>query len=476
MNRVVFSSCKLKADRVSGARLCRCLAHETGSSLLIVLTVGSAAAVAAALWLSTSWLPVQLADHRLHDVQARLNARSGLWVALADSDDNSANSTPAPSSLASFLSAGIGKEVLPNSLRRFRPTLDPAMGSWTLHDSATEFEKILRSTGCFRTSAHISVAVQRGVVARNCDTLLFYRRRWSSNAIPGRSEGAVAVEQDYVAANPRDTGWWQRRFQVNDSILESIDSAERAEIQMIRTASTVSKNAEVLTEISAEIVPDMVTGNLVIAGNNGRLRWHAHRTIRVAGDMQITGTVDLKDLRFVVAGTAKLWGTSLMEDVDIVCGQTVFFGDEITACKVHFRGRVIGFGPIEICRNTIIDKGSMILRFGKPDEAGELRRPKKYAPIFSVYIRDKAKVCGTVIVLSNAGIQTFPGAQTEGVLWVTKGCIRHQGAHAGIMIAWNLADGMDARIKGTIGPCSDIGSQYVPYYMGSPAVVSWREE
>jgi len=74
-------------------------------------------------------------------------------------------------------------------------------------------------------------------------------------------------------------------------------------------------------------IPDIVRGHLLLDGAFSNVLWRDKRKIEVYGDLQITGSFELKNLEFDVKGEVRILDNASLADVYIFASRSIFIGD-----------------------------------------------------------------------------------------------------------------------------------------------------
>jgi hypothetical protein len=230
--------------------------------------------------------------------------------------------------------------------------------------------------------------------------------------------------------------------------------------------------------------PAAVNRTLFIDGSRRMITWREKKTITVGEDLQITGGALLKGLTFIVAGDIKLMGAITLDSVNLYCGGKLFFGDEQLVCSVRYNGQAMACKAMEICRNTEIEKKSLLIlgNIADPSPKSGPKRKSTTNPTqndFGIYIRDNAAVNGTVICMdSTQGIKIFPNGRVEGIVW-SESSVCHKGAIKGVLVARTFTGGemgeAPSTIDGMVAPNEEIAEFLLPAGMGPLSILEWRE-
>ncbi len=460
--------------------------------------------------------PLLMQPRRL---QSLLNARSGIWVALSllghtEEDRNSfgtdsvetifgADLFDSPSedseseSSDTTMDAGDSLAVLESGMPLIiTPYRDTGLGSAEISLVVGDFTRTVQSIGAYtRLTDTVRVKVgSRPFVYP--DTVLFLD-------VVGAPQGHGYYEGDMysipIAVDSGNTGG-RTRFGVDDASLENFVQNNSALLSPLLDRGiqemplTIQSNDEI-EEIEAE-----VDGDLFLDGRSHDIVWDEDRTVHVMGDLQITGTVYLENLRIFVGGEIRILDEAVFKNVNLYAEQRIFFGEEMTTNKIQFQGSAATKGVVEIVGEARILEHSTIISLGKQKKPETSKAdakessPPPPAPSpsdsarseaggekFGIYVRNTAEVDGVLISLGpNLGIRTDPETFCTGVLWA-EGKVCHQGELYGVIRA-NVLTTMDDpgntatnHLSGRVRSLETISSYTMPYFIGLLTVLEWWE-
>jgi hypothetical protein len=232
-------------------------------------------------------------------------------------------------------------------------------------------------------------------------------------------------------------------------------------------------------ELSA--IPDAVKTHLLLDGSFSGITWNAKRKITVSGDLQITGSFKLENLEFSVGGEIRILDHASLANASLFSARRIFIGDNAV-----FHGDALAMGSINVYGNAAVKGQSSLISAGVQSSAQQNReQPNRY----SIFLSENATFDGTAVALGNpGGIKTDPGTEQRGILWAQKMAC-HSGKLSGILKAEFLLDCFDPKsdslaaapniaenvFSGTIEPLLTIGEYVMPYFIGTPRIISWKE-
>jgi hypothetical protein len=255
--------------------------------------------------------------------------------------------------------------------------------------------------------------------------------------------------------------------------------------QIIPDDDTSSFGIPVIIRAHSDLaaISDTVRTHLTLDGASTNVVWKDKRKIAVYGDLQITGSFRLENLEFSVSGEIRILDNASLANVYIFSMQRIFIGD-----NAAFHGDALAMGSINVYGNAeVIGKSSLIAvgsRNFMPQGGGVFASNR-----YSILISESSVFDGTAVALGGlGGIKTDHGTKITGILWAQK-AVCHNGALFGIIKAEYLFDCSDPNKRppaalseltenafgGTVAPLSSIGSYNMPYFMGAPRIVDWRE-
>lgn len=435
------------------------------------------------------------------DLQALLNARSGIWYALDYIRDSTATDTlKTINTLDSLFGQDLFEEQTGNNGAI-------GTGDWyeafPLHVSpytATGFDHCnvsvandggfvrLSSWGQFRSEERV-VEVELGSRCVNAaDTLLYL----PNPDLPLQGNGLLMGR----------IGTFNPREEVKSTELTRVISVYTEELLLDSTFGLVEAPLTIHDNEDFASIPNMVKGPLFIDGSFRELEWKTDRTVRVMGDLQLTGTSVIEGATFLVSGDIKVLDRTQLRDVSLFCTANVFIGDDAV-----YRGDILALKSITVYGNARVEEKSTLVVAGrnrrsakKVLEAAELetelpekrkgvsakkstevKKSRDLMPLYSIQLAEFAIVDATVIALRDpGGIKTGPGVVVRGVLYA-QGTLCHNGELFGTAKATSIVDCRDPEslqtnvIVGTIRPMESVVGYRFPMFIGKPIILSWRE-
>lgn len=477
---------------------------QRGSALPIVLAFAFIALVSVTLYVmgQMSLARPQLAQKQ--KVQALLNARSAIWWALdkmrdstnvetlktintlgSDFSNGLHDSTNASSIAASSALPFAGDS--PYEINLFNST---GYGKATVHMHQSGGFKVLRSEGS--VGPHIrSCTVRLGArCISTADTLLY---------IPN------AVRSDLASLTTiSPVGEFEMQNELRDQELdEMVDGMVQQLTADTALGATVQPPRLVQRQDDFDKIDEQIRGSLLIDGVYWDLNWHPpkRRTVVVQGDLQLTGTVLVENVDFVVGGEIKILDKARLRDVSLFTMSEIFIGD-----AARFAGDALALKAITVYGDARVeDKSTLVVKCKQATEGAVLQPPGTTADAtspspstpksvaqggdgaalsqeFDCYISERAYVDGTVIVI-NGGMKTGSEAVVSGVLYVQMQ-LCHLGTVYGVVKAGMLVDCEDPQsgqglpqqgMRGTIQAYEAVTEYRFPSFLGKPTIISWEE-
>lgn len=229
---------------------------------------------------------------------------------------------------------------------------------------------------------------------------------------------------------------------------------------------------------------DEVGGDLFIDGSLLKLNAPGD-TIKIAGDLQLTGSVELSQGVFIVGGEVRINDQCRVEDATLFVKGNLFLSHEAV-----FSSNLITYGVVEILDNATIEQKPLIISL----------KDKGKKP--AIYIRDNSRVKATIF--SRGTIATFDGTESEGIFY-TQSTILHKGYHSGLFVTGKLGEGKSESkdstatntsppndttaksspkdslanpntIEGTLTDIFEKTIYPLPWFIGNKSITSWREQ
>jgi hypothetical protein len=479
------------------------IGSQRGSALPIVLAFAFIAMVSVSLYVmgQMSLARPQLAQKQ--KVQALLNARSAIWWALDEMRDSTKVDTlKTINTLSPDYSNGLHDSTTTssNSASSALPfagetpyeidLIDSAgFGTATVKMSQSGGFKVLRSEGVVGSHRR-SCTVRLGArCIRTADTLLY---------IPNAARSDLA---SLTTVSP--VGEFEMQNELRDQELDEIVDAMVEQLTADTASAALQQPRLVQRQDDFDKLEDQINGPLLIDGAYWDLQWHPpkRRTVVVHGDLQLTGTVLVENVDFVVAGEIKILDKVRLRDVALFTMSKIFIGD-----AARFNGDALALKSITVYGDARVeDKSTLVVKRKKNTEGAALlppgaaaefapppvRSPKSVvqgegeaSPLqpFDCYVSERAYVDGTIIVI-NGGMKTGSEAVVSGVLYVQMQ-LCHYGTVYGVIKAGMLVDCEDPAftegqptqgMRGTIQPYDAVTEYRFPSFMGTPTIISWEE-
>lgn len=484
---------------------------EKGSTLFIVLIFSIIAFITISVYVTSQFFFARTLRKEPAKLQALLNARSGVWYAMAILNKEvgmlQSESDSSDTSLSDLFGMDMfdRKEIIeeePSSIDESTALLDEPSDTICLFDSTilftylikpSAFFQILESEGIYRAYVKNASATLGSKPFLSPDTVLFL----STPGIPegtGDYNGRIAFISESIDSSD---SLQRKRFFVNKDKLRGIVEEFRGPLGAM--ADTMVRNTPLTIQYNDELadIPDTISGPLFIDGSHRDLTWKEERTIYVIEELQITGSVYLEGMTFIVGGDVKILDEARLKSVEIFSSARIFFAGESV-----FNGNAMACADIEIYEEAAIAGKSIIVSTGLsksgqhientnsleeavPMKEGEKKanpeQKKKIKP-YSAYIRDQASFDGVLIDLRRlGGISTDEETVIQGILWA-EGRVCHKGRMKGIIKSAVLVDESEPMkvvsnsLAGSIQVLDEIGEYFLPYFIGHPVIKDWKEE
>jgi hypothetical protein len=487
----------------------RAAAASRGSALPTAMIFSVIGLLTVTTFLGTQHLFTERAARQHNDLQALFTARAGLWAGLAvHSGVVSLDATPINANTFSALGGDLFSDITDSAYaldekglgekpREVNPFSSDAFGACSLSLTREGLFERINSSGYFRTRVHRVSALLGSRMFRSPDTVLYLLDTTGKQLTVPLVTGAILVAPapDSATGDTSPTA----RFFIDRSRVQKSFKRFRDTLYLRPLTEQAGTAATIQSQKDLENFPRRVDGSLLIDGSTRKISWNDHRTVIVAGDLQLTGEVSVKGLQFIVGGTIKLFGTLSLDSTILFSENVIFFGDENQECKVHFQGQALAGKAIEVCKNTVIDGRSLLIvdggqaaapaaapvadstAGGQPNggQPGGGQPAPPTAAEFALFLRDRTRCQGICISLSQSrGIKTFADSRIEGVLW-SNAAVCHRGKLKGVMLAHAVVGGENCEqpntVSGSIKGLDNIGDYFFPPSMGHPTVAEWRE-
>jgi hypothetical protein len=352
------------------------------------------------------------------------------------------------------------------------------LGSIELTLLPSGFFRILKSKGIFRKDTAEVIETIGSRVFNYPDTVAFLKTQ-------GMPEGSGFIDGRIAFITPSidsSDSTQKKRFTVDrkelTAILNDHKPPKLSDSGLIQNPLLIKDNDEL------EKIPDTIYSPLFIDGTMHDIVWKTNRTIYVLEQIQITGTVTIENIIFVAGKDIKILDKTKMHNVELYTTEKIFLAGETV-----FGGKALACGAVEIYDNCSVEEKSVILSVGKEtnnagsNPPGGLQvDPNGAITLFSVFVRDQAKVDGVIIALDNlAGIKIEKDAVVQGIVWAeSRVCVA--GRVRGIVKAFVLVDENEPIavvrniINGSIKELPSISDYFMPYFFGNSSIISWKEE
>jgi hypothetical protein len=444
--------------------------HRSGSVLPVVLIFSIIAAITVIAFVSGQYMIARPGLVAPTNYQALLNARSGIWKGL-----ELLNKPKTPDTLKGIntLAPGFGDSTFGKPTEELNKGLQPDGATDTLplfsSDSFGICEltlsyrgcfEVLQSKGIFRTAQKNIFVTLGGVIPMHPDTVLYLEDRTVvQSPIPGKVHYGPSMDTARA---------------VRDDVLNKFLSFFQNELT--DSTDTMRPALPLLIQSNAvfDTIPAIVKGPLFIDGSHFDLTWKSKKRIVVHGDLQITGTVALEGMDFLVAGEIKLFDKARLRNVFLFSTKAISLqGDAV------FSGSAVTKSTIIVLDKALVENRSMLVAVRKAS-------PKGKKTVFSATFSGSSATDATVIALGDSlGIKIDRSAKVKGILWA-QGAMCLDGKVSGIIHASKFVDGASAMtgkplaaisvIHGTMLPFDDASSYHFPFFMGRVSIIERREE
>ncbi len=499
---------------------------QKGSALYIVLIFSLVTLASSAIYVIHQMHFASLSRKDPARLQALLNARSGIWYGLALLDKEvDLKQSHVDSVDTAMTSALFGEDMFKSfddmedesreeessetSLLSFNePKLVSLMGdriTFTFYLQPSSYFRILESTGHYRDFDEKVITTIASRPFTSPDTVLFLQTHGKPEGF-GIIDGRVSFCAQSIDSSD---SLERKRFYVDkDEVRCIVDEFQKPLVTLGDSVLPEAPLTILYNDDFAEI-PDTVYGSLFIDGSSRDLQWNTKRTIYVLEELQLTGDIVIQGVTFVVKGDIKILDNTALNSVELFTASRIFFAGES-----RFQGNALACSDVEIYEQAVISGKSIIIVAGldkkaaspviktqnesqgnapinkvtlaaekkiqqkKAQEAGKKKKKEKK---YSLFIRDQAIVDGVIINLSpKYGISTDVETIIRGVLWA-EGRVCHRGRMKGVIKAKVLVDEADPKnnssnmLTGTIKELESIKSYYLPYFIGVPVLIEWKE-
>ncbi len=491
---------------------------QKGSALYIVLVFSIVTLATASIYVVHQMNFATQSRKDPAKLQALLNARSGIWYGLALLDREVDLKKSRIDSTDTTMTAALFGEDMFTSVHELNDESQEAEAqevslvlsntpvsvslmddiiTFTYYLQPSSYFRILESTGTYRDFEKKVVTTIASNPFASPDTVLFLHTQGNPDGF-GSVDGRVSfLTQSIDSSDSLE----RKRFYVDrEEVRRIVDEFQEALVAIGDSAIPDAPLTVLYNDDFADI-PDTVYGPLFIDGSSRDLRWKTKRTICILEELQLTGDIVIEDVTFVVKGDIKILDNTVLNSVELFTASRIFFAGES-----QFRGNVMACGDVEIYEQATISGKSIIITAGLSEKSKSTLKKKTEEPVptamnaaktpnleeqkneekekkkvYSLYVRDQAIVDGVLINLSKTfGISTDVETIISGVLWAT-GKVCHRGRMKGVIKAKVLVDEGDPGttagnvLTGTIKELESISSYYLPYFIGEPKLIEWKE-
>ena len=481
---------------------------DSGSALTIVLYFVTFATITVVVFMSGEHLRTRAVVREPAKIQAVLAARAGVWKAVKFLADSAKSDSIEPIQLPDFRQNLLPvttdtltplQKLCADSGFHARTSATDSFGTASVMVTANLLSVTMTSTGVFRDREQTGAAELAGRVFSSPDTVLFLDS-------PTPPSGAMFSGQfcSMSTISPLRKDVFTPRTKDLQASLTTLQGESFKEFDSTFTVTEFL----VKTNEKLAALPDQVEGALLIDGSVEDLSLQAKRTISISGDLQITGTVLLKDITICASGSIKVFDEAVLRNVNLYAGGELFIGDE-----AQFSGRAIAMKKIVVYGRAAVTDRSLLMVPGTakttakadpasttpptpPDQSGKTppaspgtpssTQPDQSGKEYSIWIQERATVDASVFSLGTpGGIKTDKDAKVQGILWA-EGTVCHLGTLTGILKARKVVDcsvptgtpPTDNALPGRISKLDrsvDIRDYPVPFFLGEYVVKRWIE-
>ena len=455
------------------------LKNRKGSVLSAVFIFSIIVLIAVIAFVSGQYMIARPGLKAPMDIQALLNARSGIWKGLEllshpkEIDTLKRIDAQAPDFNSDLFgdateAISMGKTQLPANGEPIAIELY-GCDSFGASEVALSYRgcfEILQSKGIYKNSNKIATVKLGGVFLTSSDTVLYLENKTPlQSPLPG----------------PAHYGTFDTAGSFRTDDLNKLISYYQTE--MSDTVDTMKPSPPLLIQHNNEFdtIPKTVRGPLFIDGAHFDLTWKTKKKIIVLGDLQITGTVALEGMDFLVAGEIKLFDNACLHDVFLFSPKKISIGD-----KAVFSGTAVTLSNLLVFGIASVENRSILVARKTNSPVSPNRGTSAQKKIFPVTFTGSSTINATVVALNDSlGIKIDRNAMVKGLL-KTDGAMCLDGKVYGRIRASKFVDGALAMqgkplaplsvIHGTILPLDDFRSYYFPFFIGKLSIIEWREE
>ena len=450
---------------------------KMGSTLATVLVFASAGLIVLTIYLAHQTRTSTQALRSPAALQALLNARSGIYRALEMLEsENEPDTLKTISALDNLFRMDMFDDTNaivfdePMSMNREKTVLLYTGDSVNISDITFNVQGIynlITSSSTVNKIKRTVEAAQGSAAPAKPDTVLILE---NSLPVKGRFRGKVhQISENLDTLSSKSA---------NGRIKNFISELKKQNIASEDT-STFDIPLIIQSSNSLASIPDTVRGHLMLDAAFSEVVWRDKRKIVVYGDLQITGSFKLENLEFNTGGEIRILDKGHLTNVSLFSMSRIFIGDNAV-----FQGNALSLGSINVYGKAEIKGKSSLIAAGT-DTSRRHDKPSSY----SIFLSESSNFDGTAIALGNpGGIKTGPDTKLSGILWAQK-AVCHSGKLSGLIKAQYLFDcsglGGDSLVKaaelaensfsGALEPLLSISNYKMPYFMGTPQIISWRE-
>jgi len=453
---------------------------KSGSALTTALVFASVGMIILTVYLAHQTRTSVRALQYPAALQALLNARSGIYrgLEMLTEEFNESDTLKTISALDNLFRMDMfddtdviayDEPLSMNGAKTISLYTDDDINNSEITFSVQGIYNLITSTSTIRKSTRTVEVLQGSAAPAKPDTVIILE---NNLPVKGRFRGRVhQINQSLIDGTPSSTR--------SDERIKKFISELRSQNIAYDDTSAFDVPLTVQSSNAIEAIPDTVRSHLLLDGAFSEVVWRERRQIVVYGDLQVTGSFKLENLEFRTGGEIRILDKASLVNVSLFSMNRIFIGDNAV-----FQGNALAMGSINVYGNAEIKGKSSLLAAGTGTSKHQ-DKPDNY----SIFLSESAVFDGTAIALSNpGGIKTDPDTKLSGILWAQK-AVCHSGRLSGLIKAQFLFDcsdiGSDSLVKitelkynsfsGAIEPLSSIGNYWMPYFMGIPQIISWRE-
>jgi hypothetical protein len=453
---------------------------SSGSTLTTVLVFASVGLIVLTLYLAHQTRTSVRALHSPAALQALLNARSGIYrgLEMLASENDEPDTLKTISALDQLFrmdmfddTDAIDYDEPPlsmNSAKTISLYTDDDINKSEITFSVKGIYNLITSTSTVNKITRTVEVLQGSAAPAKPDTVLILE---NNLPIKGRFRGKA----HQTGKNLTDT----LSSKKSEERIKKFISELKNQTIAYEDTSTFDIPLIIQSSNALETIPDTVRGHLMLDGAFSEVVWRDKRKILIYGDLQITGSFKLENLELRTGGEIRILDKASLVNVSLFSMSRIFIGDNAV-----FQGNALSMGSINVYGKAEIKDRSSLIAVGD----GASRHQSKPSN-YSIFLSESSVFDGTAIALSNpGGIKADPDVKLTGILWAQK-AVCHSGKLSGLIRAEFLFDcsdlSSDSLVKftelkensfsGTLEPLSSISNYRMPYFMGTPQIINWRE-